>query len=609
MGAMKTPGVYIVEKSAFPNSVVEVATAVPAFIGYTNKADNKGKTLSKQPWRITSMAEFESYFGGAPTLQFSLTEADKDPIFSMADSKGNKKGYQLGLAAGQSKYQLYYNMKMFFQNGGGACYIVSVGNYNDSIDKEKLAAGVDLLIKEQEPTMVVIPDAISLGTIDDCIGLQQHMLDHCGNVMKNRVAILDVYDGYRARQDPAGDPVNDFRGKLGINFLNFGMAYYPWVNTTITPASNLSYENLDSSSMDILKKILKDELGIEATAPAKDPEVTRYNNKLSIVDGIKPPPADVALANAAAAAAVDALDTATKAFDKVGKAVPPDDKVVAAATTAKDNATSADAAAKALVTAVVAAANPVALDAAKSAYDATPEVVATRLTLKDVQHKLLQQAASNKQTMIVVSPNYNMILTEMANQINLLPPSAAMAGIYTMVDNNRGVWKAPANVSLNAVISPTVNISHNDQEDLNVTPQGKSINAIRTFVGEGTLVWGARTLDGNSLDWRYINVRRTMIMLEESVRLASKAYVFEPNVANTWVTIKSMIRNFLTGIWKKGGLAGASPDDAFGVFVGLGETMTPDDILEGILRVTVLVAISRPAEFIEITFQQQMQKS
>ncbi|MCB1937298.1 MAG: phage tail sheath family protein, partial [Nitrosomonas sp.] len=123
------------------------------------------------------------------------------------------------------------------------------------------------------------------------------------------------------------------------------------------------------------------------------------------------------------------------------------------------------------------------------------------------------------------------------------------------------------------------------------------------------LVWGARTLDGNSLDWRYINVRRTMIMLEESIKLAAKAYVFEPNVSNTWVTIKSMISNFLTSIWKRGGLAGATPDDAFGVFVGLGETMTPQDILDGVLRVTVLVALSRPAEFIEITFQQQMQKS
>jgi phage tail sheath protein FI len=123
------------------------------------------------------------------------------------------------------------------------------------------------------------------------------------------------------------------------------------------------------------------------------------------------------------------------------------------------------------------------------------------------------------------------------------------------------------------------------------------------------LVWGARTLDGNSLDWRYINVRRTMIMLEESCRLAAKAMVFEANVASTWLSLKGMISDFLTGIWKRGGLAGAVPDDAFSVHVGLGETMTPEDILEGILRLTVLVAVSRPAEFIEITFQQQMQKS
>ena len=178
-----------------------------------------------------------------------------------------------------------------------------------------------------------------------------------------------------------------------------------------------------------------------------------------------------------------------------------------------------------------------------------------------------------------------------------------------MVDNTRGVWKAPANVSINSVISPAVNITHDDQEDLNVPLSGKAINAIRLFVGEGVKVWGARTLDGNSLDWRYINVRRTMIMLEQSVQNATRAYVFDPNVASTWINIKSMIQNFLNGIWKRGGLAGAAPEDAFSVHVGLGDTMTPEDILEGILRVTVLVAIVRPAEFIEITFQQQMQKS
>ena len=98
-------------------------------------------------------------------------------------------------------------------------------------------------------------------------------------------------------------------------------------------------------------------------------------------------------------------------------------------------------------------------------------------------------------------------------------------------------------------------------------------------------------------------------MLEQSIKIASKAYVFEPNDSGTWTTMKSMIDSFLYNQWKKGALVGSTPDDAYSVSIGLGATMTADDILEGILRITVLVAISRPAEFIEITFQQQMQKS
>lgn len=127
---------------------------------------------------------------------------------------------------------------------------------------------------------------------------------------------------------------------------------------------------------------------------------------------------------------------------------------------------------------------------------------------QDTLNKTLQQ----------ISGVYNAVLKEAKRMLNLLAPSAAMAGIYTMVDNTRGVWKAPANVSVNSVISPAVNVTHDEQEDLNVPLNGKAINAIRTFVGEGIKIWGARTLDGNSLDWHYINVRRTMIMLEESVK-------------------------------------------------------------------------------------------
>lgn len=496
MAAMKTPGVYIVEKNAFPNSVVEVATAVPAFIGHTQKAVNGNKSLTNKPWRITSMAEFRSYFGGEPVPAFEIQEAEGLESDLMLGGKGYK------LVQSNPTYALYYNMLLFYANGGGPCYIVSVGDYTMAFDAEKFTAGIETLVKEQEPTLVLVPEAVYLPK-DPCIGVQQAVLMHCGNKMKNRFAILDVYNGFKSRQDPDGDVVMGFREGIGSNFLAYGAAYYPWLNTSVVSDKSITYANIGVAK---LKELIETEV-----ADWKDEE-----RKAQIMQQLP------------------------------------------------------------------------------KLEDPTLEQVD-----RDLLHTILYQ---NSQT-------YRSVLKEILQIVNLLPPGAAMAGLYTMVDNTRGVWKAPANVSVCNVVTPAVNISHDDQEDLNVPLSGKAVNAIRTFTGEGVKVWGARTLDGNSLDWRYINVRRTMIFLEESVKNAARAYVFDPNDANTWLNIKSMIENFLRGVWKRGGLAGAVPDDAYSVHVGLGDTMTPEDILEGIMRITVLVAVTRPAEFIEITFQQQMQKS
>ncbi|MEM9836873.1 MAG: phage tail sheath C-terminal domain-containing protein, partial [Bacteroidota bacterium] len=188
-------------------------------------------------------------------------------------------------------------------------------------------------------------------------------------------------------------------------------------------------------------------------------------------------------------------------------------------------------------------------------------------------------------------------------------PSAAMAGIYSMIDNTIGVFQSPANVSVGSVIKPALSISSDQQEDLNMPITGKAVNAIRSFPGKGVLVWGARTMDGNSLDWRYISVRRTVIFIEQSIKFAAEPYVFQPNVASTWSNMKALIVNFLTNVWQSGALAGATAEDAFSVDVGLGSTMTPIDILEGYMRISVKIAVTRPAEFIVITFEQKMQQS
>jgi phage tail sheath protein FI len=213
------------------------------------------------------------------------------------------------------------------------------------------------------------------------------------------------------------------------------------------------------------------------------------------------------------------------------------------------------------------------------------------------------------QTLLAKLPVYKALLAEIRNDMNVLPPSGGMAGVISMIDGQIGVFQSPANVSMGSVVSHSVNLTSKDQEDLNLPLNGKAINAIRSFPGKGVLVWGARTLDGNSQDWRYLSVRRTVIMIEQSLKIASEAYVFEPNVVNTWVAIKGMMTNFLKDQWKNGALAGSVPDDAFSVDIGLGATMTATDILDGIMRITVKLAVTRPAEFIVITFQQQMQKS
>jgi hypothetical protein len=205
---------------------------------------------------------------------------------------------------------------------------------------------------------------------------------------------------------------------------------------------------------------------------------------------------------------------------------------------------------------------------------------------------------------------YNQIKSALSTQRVTLPPSAAIAGVYATVDRNRGVWKAPANVSLTAVIGPVTKITNEQQENLNVDPTaGKSINAIRAFTGKGTLVWGARTLAGNDNEWRYVSVRRLFNMIEESTQKSTGFAVFEPNDTTTWLKVKAMIEGYLYGLWEQGALAGSTPDAAYFVNVGLGKTMTAQDILEGRMIVEIGVAAVRPAEFIILRFSHKMQEA
>ena len=231
-------------------------------------------------------------------------------------------------------------------------------------------------------------------------------------------------------------------------------------------------------------------------------------------------------------------------------------------------------------------------------------------TQTDVNYFLNTNAAVSTKLNTLATSNpqrYQSACTAIRDLPCVLPPSAAIAGIYTATDYNRGVWKAPANVSISAVIKPTLAMTELEQDMLNIdAASGKSVNAIRAFTGKGTLVWSARTLAGNDNEWRYISVRRLFLFVEESIKKGIEQFVFEPNDANTWVRVQAMIENFLNTLWRQGALQGAKPEQAFYVAVGLGKTMTAADVLAGRMVVELGLAAVRPAEFIVIRISLQM---
>ena len=179
-----------------------------------------------------------------------------------------------------------------------------------------------------------------------------------------------------------------------------------------------------------------------------------------------------------------------------------------------------------------------------------------------------------------------------AKRTDYFPPSGAMAGIYARSDNSRGVHKAPANEVVRGCTGLSCNYNVGEQDILN--PIG--VNLIRALPGQGIRVWGARTISSNGL-WKYVNVRRLFIFIEESIKANTNWVVFEPNSETLWSRVTRTIETFLATCWRDGALAGSSPEQAF--FVECGPTtMTQDDIDNGRLICQIGIAPVKPAEFV-----------
>lgn len=700
----KTPGVYVEEIPLFPPSIAQVETAVPAFIGYTQFALDRGQSLRLVPKKITSLLEYEEYFGGPPDIGVQLVTLDASDNVTEAKLKSN--------------FLLYDSLRLFFANGGSKCYIISIGSYaqpanpdgTPSLDAGDFEKGLTALRTADEPTLILFPDATLLanGKLYD---IQRAALRQAAD-LKDRFGIFDLYPTSAAAN--FNERVTEFRDNIGIQYLSYGAAYAPYLQTNLE--KKVAYRNIQGAvkrdgaagaldlkslateaatrtSLEILEKAIADYDDYKKALSnfltgkgAKSLEAVYLNlldtfkSRLATHDTDSDGPTndlrgaykamidyvyevlDVlgdAPLNAGFFTQSVSGDAANANYleDELDTAASPDgflnnyllelnrltrnahDRVGGSTADSGSNLGDRYKAKAALFTA--AQWGPIftdaTVDAAPLDYTPYPNAVggaaaAQRQARKDNMANaekfltalfrkvtaavtaLLDTAAeleSNyEKTALSLFPKGKEIIDRVKNAITELPPSGAIAGVYSSVDADRGVHKAPANVSLDRVIGVSKVITHEEQQDLNVDPvAGKSINAIRPFTGKGILVWGARTLAGNDNEWRYVSVRRFFNMVEESTKKATERFVFEPNDANTWTKVKTMIENFLINQWRAGALAGATPDQAFFVNIGLGKTMTAQDVLEGYMIVEIGMAVVRPAEFIVLRFSHKMQEA
>ncbi len=683
----KTPGVYIEEIPKLPPSVAQVETAIPAFVGYTEKAEKRGDSLLMKPTRISSLLEFREYYGGDHII---------DDIDIVLDENNNF-AVELVSIANTERYLIYDSLRLFFDNGGGDCYIVSVGLYgtapvygdeNDSTNPG-LRTGVKALEKYDEPTIILFPDATNVVTdgTDDAgfYSLQQMALQQSAK-LQDRVGLFDLKENIDGDLD---DAISNFRSNIGINDLKYGVAYTPYVVTTYPREINIAdFESniTDSLSAPLTLKDLSsnsEHLLLIDTYDSANTEVTTVDNFLATVKSAQ---TNGALSGGTVAPslrekylefkkAVDGTTTSATAkstlkslftfcrntilgfqnlylgldlttsqiandlntYAKSESMLRGGAKGIIAIDKNADVLLLNDNANEAAVDALYPTLSAEWLGVATGASDIGPtskdygdySTAGERPSMaRQVANDVLVQfekliayadsissAASSyrnaaQDALYENHPVIGNIAKHIIKTINTIPPSGAIAGIYAKVDNARGVWKAPANVSINSVSEPSVMISHEEQADINVDAvAGKSINAIRSFIGKGPLVWGARTLAGNDNEWRYISVRRFFNMVEESCKKSTEPFVFENNDSKTWIKVQTMIENFLSNLWRQGALQGAKPEHAYYVAVGLGKTMTAVDILEGRMIVEIGLAVVRPAEFIILQFSHKLAES
>ena len=225
----KSPGVYIEENAKLPTAVVQVPTAIPAFIGYTELNTYKGLSLVNKPMRICSIEAYQEIFGFPQHTTLAITINNVSGINVLVGD----------VTIAPIIFRMHYALQLYFANGGGPCYITCIEKYGSAggsseLKYAQMKKGLDAIRMEDEPSILLFPDAPVLAETE-FYQIQVDALTQSADLM-NRIVIVDVYT-VTGTETFASQAIN-FRSGIGNNFLSYGAAYYPWLRTSLTPYIN-----------------------------------------------------------------------------------------------------------------------------------------------------------------------------------------------------------------------------------------------------------------------------------------------------------------------------------------------------------------------------------
>ena len=573
MAEYLSPGVYVKEVSGGTKAIEGVSTSTAAFLGETIRGP-------VEPRLITNFGDFRRIYGGSPASSYMATAING-----------------------------------FFQNGGSRCYVVRVTpDDRDDVGRARLTGKGDRAVMEAsaagpgrwaETTAIVVEDDPRYEE-----GENEYF----------EVSVRHWGTGREAINDPGGtepEPAPDIQETY--DSLTPEPASSNFYGKKLASSTLVSVEQLDDGRPNSGVFWLESDGG-SASAESEDAGGESAENSASEI------PDDDELDDLK----YDELQDIAEPFD-VDRSQKKDDlkaalkdirdsrtdggQVQAAATTAAETVSLSD------YQGVDITGERTGLAALKQLDDVTIVCIPDENQIRGLTEALVTHCENmGDRVAVLQAPRDPGRVSEMETPVDsqyaayyypwievkdpvtnvdkLVPPGGHIAGVYARNDAETGVHGSPANMVLRGVLDLQHNVTKGEQDVLN--PKG--INCIRSFQGRGIRVWGARTTTSDP-EWKYLNVRRLFLYIEQSIEEGTQWAVFEPNDRDTWARIRQSISNFLETAWRDGALMGTSPGEAF--FVNCGEeTMTQDDIDNGRLICEIGIAPVKPAEFVIFRIQQ-----